>query len=133
MLAVVVILFAMLWMPYRTLVVVNSFVTAPYLNRHFMLFCRTCIYLNSAINPIIYAAMSQKFRAAFRKLICCGRSATRTPGENLASGGNQTASQGESIDRFTTELEDLTATGGLLSKQAACGSSSNERPLTATT
>ncbi|XP_051838925.1 thyrotropin-releasing hormone receptor-like [Antechinus flavipes] len=71
MLAVVVILFALLWMPYRTLVVVNSFLNPPYLNLWFLLFCRICIYLNSAVNPIIYNLMSQKFRTAFQKLCRC--------------------------------------------------------------
>lgn len=78
MLAVVVILFALLWMPYRTLVVVNSFMDPPYLNSWFVLFCRLCIYLNSAINPIIYNAMSQKFRAAFKKLCKCEPKRTET-------------------------------------------------------
>uniref|UniRef100_A0A8D0H3S4 Thyrotropin-releasing hormone receptor n=1 Tax=Sphenodon punctatus TaxID=8508 RepID=A0A8D0H3S4_SPHPU len=78
MLAVVVILFALLWMPYRTLVVVNSFMDPPYLNIWFLLFCRLCIYLNSAINPIIYNLMSQKFRAAFRKLCKCEQKRTET-------------------------------------------------------
>ncbi|XP_028286343.1 thyrotropin releasing hormone receptor 2 [Parambassis ranga] len=73
MLAVVVILFALLWMPYRTLVLINSFVSAPYLDAWFLLFCRTCIYANSAINPVIYNAMSQKFRCAFRGLYRCQR------------------------------------------------------------
>lgn len=73
MLAVVVVLFALLWLPYRTLVVVNSFVDPPYLNIWFLLFCRLCIYLNSAINPIIYNLMSHKFRAAFRKLCKCDK------------------------------------------------------------
>ncbi|KAF3697228.1 Thyrotropin-releasing hormone receptor [Channa argus] len=71
MLAVVVILFAVLWMPYRTLVVVNSFIDPPYHNPWFLLFCRMCIYANSAINPIIYNLMSQKFRVAFKKLCKC--------------------------------------------------------------
>ncbi|MBN3273142.1 TRFR protein, partial [Polyodon spathula] len=71
MLAVVVILFALLWMPYRTLVVVNSFMDPAYLNTWFLLFCRMCVYTNSAINPIIYNLMSQKFRAAFKKLCKC--------------------------------------------------------------
>ncbi|KAK2841750.1 hypothetical protein Q5P01_011950 [Channa striata] len=74
MLAVVVILFALLWMPYRTLVLINSFVSTPYLDSWFLLFCRTCIYANSAINPVIYNAMSQKFRSAFRGLYRCQRS-----------------------------------------------------------
>uniref|UniRef100_A0A667ZYV7 Thyrotropin-releasing hormone receptor n=1 Tax=Myripristis murdjan TaxID=586833 RepID=A0A667ZYV7_9TELE len=73
MLAVVVILFALLWMPYRTLVLINSFVSTPYLDAWFLLFCRTCIYANSAINPIIYNVMSQKFRSAFRGLYRCQR------------------------------------------------------------
>ncbi|XP_059191602.1 thyrotropin releasing hormone receptor 2 [Centropristis striata] len=73
MLAVVVILFALLWMPYRTLVLINSFVSKPYLDAWFLLFCRTCIYANSAINPVIYNAMSQKFRSAFRGLYRCQR------------------------------------------------------------
>lgn len=73
MLAVVVILFALLWMPYRTLVLINSFVSTPYQNVWFLLFCRTCIYANSAINPVIYNAMSQKFRSAFRGLYRCKR------------------------------------------------------------
>lgn len=73
MLAVVVILFALLWMPYRTLVLINSFVSTPYLDAWFLLFCRTCMYANSAINPVIYNAMSQKFRLAFRGLYRCQR------------------------------------------------------------
>ncbi|KAM6937939.1 thyrotropin releasing hormone receptor 2 [Xenentodon cancila] len=73
MLAVVVILFAVLWMPYRTLVLINSFVSSPYLDAWFLLFCRTCMYANSAINPVIYNAMSQKFRSAFRGLYSCQR------------------------------------------------------------
>ncbi|CAF93037.1 unnamed protein product, partial [Tetraodon nigroviridis] len=71
MLAVVVVLFGLLWMPYRTLVLINSFVATPYLNAWFLLFCRTCIYANSAINPVIYHLMSQKFRSAFRQLRRC--------------------------------------------------------------
>uniref|UniRef100_A0A4W4FAQ8 Thyrotropin-releasing hormone receptor n=1 Tax=Electrophorus electricus TaxID=8005 RepID=A0A4W4FAQ8_ELEEL len=71
MLAVVVILFALLWMPYRTLVLINSFVSTPYLDAWFLLFCRTCIYANSAINPVVYNLMSQKFRSAFRGLYSC--------------------------------------------------------------
>lgn len=73
MLAVVVVLFALLWMPYRTLVLINSFVSTPYLDAWFLLFCRTCIYANSAINPVIYNLMSQKFRSAFRQLYHCKR------------------------------------------------------------
>lgn len=120
MLAVVVILFAMLWMPYRTLVVVNSFLDRAYLDSWFLLFCRICIYLNSAINPVIYNAMSQKFRAAFRKICRCGRKGSDKPANYsvaLTYSAVKDTSMAESTDHFTTELEELTATDELLSEQ----------------
>ncbi|XP_078124008.1 thyrotropin-releasing hormone receptor b [Sander vitreus] len=120
MLAVVVILFATLWMPYRTLVVVNSFLDRAYLDSWFLLFCRICIYLNSAINPVIYNAMSQKFRAAFRKICCCGRKGLDKPATYsvaLTYSAVKDSSMVEGTDHFTTELEELTVTDDLLPDQ----------------
>ncbi|KAI3358803.1 hypothetical protein L3Q82_015203, partial [Scortum barcoo] len=120
MLAVVVILFALLWMPYRTLVVVNSFLEQAYLDSWFVLFCRICIYLNSAINPVIYNAMSQKFRAAFRKICRCGRKGSDKPATYsvaLTYSAVKDTSMVENTDHFTTELEELTVTDELLSDQ----------------
>ncbi|KAM4539402.1 thyrotropin-releasing hormone receptor b [Odontesthes bonariensis] len=120
MLAVVVILFAVLWMPYRTLVVVNSFLDKAYLENWFLLFCRICIYLNSAINPVIYNAMSQKFRAAFRKICRCGGKGSDKPATYsvaLTYSAVKDTSLVESTDHFTTELEELTVTDELLSDQ----------------
>ncbi|XP_017294002.1 thyrotropin-releasing hormone receptor b [Kryptolebias marmoratus] len=117
MLAVVVILFAVLWMPYRTLVVVNSFLDRPYLDNWFLLFCRICIYLNSAINPVIYNAMSQKFRAAFRKICgCWGKGSDKPAAYSVALtySAVKDTSLVESTDHFTTELEELTVTDELL-------------------
>ncbi|XP_072279109.1 thyrotropin-releasing hormone receptor-like [Pyxicephalus adspersus] len=85
MLAVVVVLFALLWMPYRTLVLVNSFMENPYLDPWFLLFCRICVYANSAINPVIYNVMSQKFRTAFKRLCKCGQVDTQRRGIYLTS------------------------------------------------
>lgn len=109
MLAVVVILFALLWMPYRTLVVVNSFLDNAYLDTWFLLFCRLCIYLNSAINPVIYNAMSQKFRAAFKKLCHCGPQRLEKPASYslaLTYSVIKDMSNGESPDHFATEMDD---------------------------
>ncbi|KAJ8353975.1 hypothetical protein SKAU_G00215420 [Synaphobranchus kaupii] len=117
MLAVVVILFALLWMPYRTLVVVNSFLDPAYLDLWFLLFCRLCVYLNSAINPVIYNAMSQKFRAAFKKLCNCGPQRSEKPAAYsmaLTYSVIKETSNGESPDHYTTELDDLTATDEFL-------------------
>lgn len=120
MLAVVVILFATLWMPYRTLVVVNSFLEQPYLDNWFLLFCRVCVYLNSAINPVIYNAMSQKFRAAFRKICRCRRKGSDKPATYsvaLTYSAVKDTSMVESTDHYTTELEELTVTDELLTEQ----------------
>ena len=73
MLAVVVLLFAFLWMPYRVLVVYNSFASVRYTDYWFILFCRLMVYMNSAINPVLYNAMSVKFRRAYKRLLSCGK------------------------------------------------------------
>ena len=73
MLIVVVLMFAVLWLPYRVYVVYNSFAEHPYHDLWFRKFCRTMVYINSAINPILYNALSVKFRRAFRKLLSCSK------------------------------------------------------------
>lgn len=108
MLAVVVVLFALLWMPYRTLVVVNSFLDKAYLDTWFLLFCRLCIYLNSAINPVIYNAMSQKFRAAFKKLCHYGPQHAEKPASYsvaLTYSVIKETSNGGSPDHFAAEMD----------------------------
>ena len=70
MLVVVVASFATLWLPYRAYVVYNSFARRRYMNRWFLLSCRLAVYANSAINPLLYNAMSAKFRHAFTTLLC---------------------------------------------------------------
>ena len=71
MLAIVVVMFAVLWMPYRVYVVYNSFATHRFKDLWFLLFCRIMVYMNSAINPILYNAMSVKFRRSFKALLYC--------------------------------------------------------------
>src|SRR6218665_451328 len=68
MLAVVVVMFAVLWMPYRVYVVYNSFARWLYDDLWFLLLCRLMVYINSAINPFLYNALSVKFRRAFLHL-----------------------------------------------------------------
>ncbi|XP_065144803.1 thyrotropin-releasing hormone receptor b [Paramisgurnus dabryanus] len=118
MLAVVVILFAVLWMPYRTLVVVNSFLQEAYLDIWFLLFCRTCVYLNSAINPLIYNVMSQKFRAAFRRLCRCGRTAQAQKVAYTVALTYSVAKETSTVEttaHFSTDIDDLTPSEDLFS------------------
>jgi len=70
MLVVVVASFATLWLPYRAYVVYNSFARRRYMDRWFLLSCRLAVYANSAVNPLLYNAMSVKFRHAFTALLC---------------------------------------------------------------
>uniref|UniRef100_A0A8R1IU11 Thyrotropin-releasing hormone receptor n=1 Tax=Caenorhabditis japonica TaxID=281687 RepID=A0A8R1IU11_CAEJA len=71
MLAIVVAVFAICWLPYRGMVVYNSFVSDPkyswspdwYIN-----LSKTLVFINCAINPILYNLMSARFRAAFKSL-----------------------------------------------------------------
>ncbi|KAM7536245.1 hypothetical protein Aperf_G00000082386 [Anoplocephala perfoliata] len=80
MLMAVVFLFAVFWLPYRTAVVYNSFGRRKRIDYWLYLFAKTMAYLNSTVNPILYNAMSKKFRRAFRLLItqasCFGKQRT---------------------------------------------------------
>ena len=49
MLVTVVSLFALLWLPYRSMLVYNSFAQTPeekYMDLWFLMFAKTCVYIN---------------------------------------------------------------------------------------
>ncbi|XP_055343530.1 thyrotropin-releasing hormone receptor-like [Paramacrobiotus metropolitanus] len=69
-LIVIVVLFALSWLPFRGLLVYNSFVKEPWLDIWYLLFAKTLIYVNSAINPFVYNAMSKRFRLAVLRMLC---------------------------------------------------------------
>uniref|UniRef100_A0A1I8G208 Thyrotropin-releasing hormone receptor n=1 Tax=Macrostomum lignano TaxID=282301 RepID=A0A1I8G208_9PLAT len=58
MLLVVVVLFALLWLPYRFLVAYNSIAPAGYRisSEWYVIISRLLVYSNSAVNPVIYNA-----------------------------------------------------------------------------
>ncbi|XP_043236634.1 thyrotropin-releasing hormone receptor-like [Amphibalanus amphitrite] len=95
MLVMVVSLFALLWLPYRSMLVYNSFAQTAedkYMDLWFLMFAKTCVYINSAINPILYNAMSAKFRRAFRqafRLIRCKQRPAAYYGMEVISSGLQ--------------------------------------------
>ncbi|KAL7057880.1 hypothetical protein AAHC03_017041 [Spirometra sp. Aus1] len=86
MLMAVVFLFAIFWLPYRAWVVYNSFAIHPRVDYWFTLFARTMAYLNSAVNPILYNAMSKKFRRSFKTLLTRSRlfCNVKIEGQNVA-------------------------------------------------
>ncbi|CAL8090598.1 unnamed protein product [Calicophoron daubneyi] len=73
LLMAVVLLFASCWLPYRFVVVFNSFSEQGYHDLWFRMFARLMAFLNSAANPLVYNIMSRKFRRAFRRLLRCSR------------------------------------------------------------
>jgi thyrotropin-releasing hormone receptor len=75
MLIVIVVLFAVAWLPFRGLLVHNAFVNEPWLDIWYVLFAKTLIYANSAMNPYLYNAMSRRFRLAVYRTLW-GRSST---------------------------------------------------------
>ncbi|XP_026975699.1 uncharacterized protein [Sagmatias obliquidens] len=92
----VVPLFAVLWMPYRTLVLLYSFVARPFLDPWGLLLCRTCVYTNSAISPVIYSLTSPKFRLPSSG--CAGAGWRSQRGARLASAPPATAWTPEDAD-----------------------------------
>ncbi|CAJ0922933.1 unnamed protein product, partial [Mesorhabditis belari] len=79
MLAIVVLVFAVCWLPYKAMVMHNSFshVGNKWDSEAYIFIAKTLVFINCAINPILYNVMSKKFRGAFAQLLK-GRRPTRT-------------------------------------------------------
>ncbi|XP_053126262.1 beta-3 adrenergic receptor isoform X2 [Hemicordylus capensis] len=68
-------IFTLCWLPFFVANVIKVF-ARPLIPDQLFLFFNWLGYVNSAFNPIIYCR-SPDFRCAFRKLLCCPRSADR--------------------------------------------------------
>lgn len=78
MLGAVVLSFFLCLLPFRILTLMVILVSEDHWKTYKMeqyynllYFCRVMLYLNSAVNPILYNLMSSKFRKGFRKVYCC--------------------------------------------------------------
>lgn len=74
MVVIVVLIFALCWLPIQVIFLVQ------YLNTDFEVsivssaihMAANCLaYMNSCVNPILYAFLSENFRRSFRRLLCC--------------------------------------------------------------
>ncbi|KAK2709167.1 allatostatin-A receptor-like [Artemia franciscana] len=75
MVVIVVIIFAVCWCPVQILLILISLdVYDPTTGAGLWLLipAQTLAYMNSCVNPILYAFLSDNFRKAFRKVIHCG-------------------------------------------------------------
>ena len=71
MMFAIVVAFAICWIPYYgvTLLRVVQLTSSPDINPGVVLICYTLAMLNSAVNPILYALLSKRFRCAFREIV----------------------------------------------------------------
>ncbi|KAF8368469.1 trhr-1 [Pristionchus pacificus] len=71
MLALVVVVFATCWFPYRAMVFYNSYASSDqiFMPEWYLFFAKTLVFINCSVNPILYNLMSQRFRNAFKSLL----------------------------------------------------------------
>lgn len=69
---VVIIAFALCWLPIQIVFLLQHFGTNPQSRffRTFHVFSNCLAYANSSINPVLYAFLSENFRNSFKALLC---------------------------------------------------------------
>ncbi|KDQ71582.1 Galanin receptor type 2 [Zootermopsis nevadensis] len=74
MVVVVVAIFAICWFPIQIILVLKSIDMYEITNASVMIqiVSQVMAYMNSCVNPILYAFLSDHFRKAFRKVVNCG-------------------------------------------------------------
>ncbi|XP_075231268.1 allatostatin-A receptor-like [Lycorma delicatula] len=82
MVVVVVAIFAICWCPIQVILVLKSIDRYEITNTSVMvqIVSHVLAYMNSCVNPILYAFLSENFRKAFRKVIYCGPDRGHMPG-----------------------------------------------------
>lgn len=122
MLGTVVFCFFLCLMPYRVLILWIIVSPAEWLDGinpekwyNILYFSRIMLYINSAINPILYNLMSSKFRIGFCKVcICYKNTPVRNQSvENRTTNGSTTSS---SLSRTTNSLKKFFTHRGSLDK-----------------
>jgi len=74
MVVIVVVIFALCWLPIHIVFIIQNFGSyhnsVSYLAIQMVSNCLA--YMNSCVNPILYAFLSNNFRQSFKKVLCCG-------------------------------------------------------------
>ncbi|VDM39530.1 unnamed protein product [Toxocara canis] len=98
MLALVVAIFAICWLPYRAMVMYNSFAQQKWDPDWYIFLSKTMIFFNCAINPILYNVMSKRFRNAFRSLLKKKKKVTYQMQQHRNRDGHGTRILGSLVD-----------------------------------
>ncbi|GFS05307.1 G-protein coupled receptor [Elysia marginata] len=79
MVVIVEVIFAICWMPIQIILVLVAFEKYPRTEaRVVVMFAANCLaYMNSCVNPILYAFLSENFRRSFRRFLCCNTGSRR--------------------------------------------------------
>ncbi|XP_060083039.1 allatostatin-A receptor-like [Ylistrum balloti] len=74
MVVIVVVIFAICWLPIQIIFVMISFGMIGMDSKFLIgtMIASNCLaYMNSCVNPVLYAFLSENFRRSFRRLLCC--------------------------------------------------------------
>ncbi|RUS90425.1 hypothetical protein EGW08_001830 [Elysia chlorotica] len=79
MVVIVEVIFAICWMPIQIILFLQAFEAYPKKEAAIaIMFASNCLaYLNSCVNPILYAFLSENFRRSFRRFLCCSAGSRR--------------------------------------------------------
>jgi allatostatin receptor len=73
MVVIVVVMFAICWLPFHAVFIIQTFtdIEKDFIMEVTELVAICFAYMNSCVNPILYAFLSDNFRQGFRKMLCC--------------------------------------------------------------
>ncbi|KAK3793034.1 hypothetical protein RRG08_054970 [Elysia crispata] len=79
MVIIVEVIFAICWMPIQIILFMQAFDSYPKTEETLaIMFASNCLaYMNSCVNPILYAFLSENFRRSFRRFLCCSAGSRR--------------------------------------------------------
>ncbi|XP_068614950.1 histamine H3 receptor-like [Brachionichthys hirsutus] len=82
-LSIIVCVFAICWAPYTLLMIIRAACKGRCIQRHWYEVTFWLLWLNSAINPLLYPLCHSSFRRAFSKILCPRRHTTPPPSSVL--------------------------------------------------
>ncbi|XP_052752839.1 thyrotropin-releasing hormone receptor-like isoform X1 [Galleria mellonella] len=123
MLGTVVLCFFICLMPYRILTLWIIVTPTEYTEDispekwyNILYFSRVMLYINSAINPILYNLMSSKFRIGFCKVCICCKETSNTQNKRVKRTATNGSTTSSSLSRTTNSLKKLFTQRGSIDK-----------------
>ncbi|XP_062535749.1 QRFP-like peptide receptor [Armigeres subalbatus] len=136
MLGAVVVSFFFCLLPFRALtlwiiIVPSENIIAIGFERFYIIlyFCRIMLYMNSAINPILYNLMSSKFRNGFLQLLGCGKMIRSDSISSSARKGTYHTGSMNSSSHNSSSQRRLTREGSCVTARVIAENSSRKRLL----